>query len=140
MNANPATEKQIAYIAILREQNGEKTGFLFGDVAVYERMAAKNRLPDKIYGGDIIIGIGSRIIIPAEGSITPADVMEMKKAFDAHITQYTPETVDEASALIDLLNSRYPSNTIELIVNWLKQHYTVTETVSGTTTSYTVSK
>jgi hypothetical protein len=128
MNTNPVTQKQIDYINILKQQDA-KTGFLYGTVATYERMETRGRLPDAIYGDDIIIGdfsINDRVIIPTSGSLTPADVMEMKKSFDNYIANYTPETTLDASMVIDILKGTSTSSTVKFIFDWLKQNYTVT--------------
>jgi hypothetical protein len=128
MNTNPVTQKQLDFINTLKQQDA-KTGFLYGTVATYERMETRGRLPDAIYGDDIVIGdfsINDRIIIPAGGSLTPADVMEMKKSFDNYIVNYIPETTTDASIVIDILKGNKSSNTVKFIFDWLKQNYTIT--------------
>jgi len=129
MTTNPVTQKQLDFINTLKSQNSD-TKFLSGIVSTYNRINNRQgRLPIAV-SEDIIIGdfsINDRIVIPANGSLTPSDVIEMKNNFDSYIASYVPETTADASAVIDILkNGLQIEATVKFAFNWLKQNYTVT--------------
>ena len=129
MNTNPVTEKQVDFINTLKQQSDGKTNFLSGVVSTYNRINQRQGYLPETIAEDIQIGdlsINERVIIPERGSLTPADVIEMKKSFDTYITQYVPETTTNASTVIDILKGNKYSATVKFIFTWLSQNYTIT--------------
>lgn len=129
ITTNPVTEKQSDFINTLKQQSDGKTNFLSGVVLTYNRISQRRGYLPETIAEDIRIGdlsINERIVIPERGSLTPADVIEMKKSFDAYITQYVPETTTTASTIIDILKGNEHPATTKFIFTWLSQNYTIT--------------
>jgi len=124
MNTNSATEKQLDYIDILRKQS-DGQHLLLACLRTYSRMQERGRLPSELNIDEMIY---RHVIIPAHGPVTPSDLFEMEKNFDAYVAQYTPETIDDASALIDVYKGINVFGTPnKLVMDWLTKNYVVTE-------------
>lgn len=143
MNTNPATQKQIDFINTLKQQNDGKTSFLSGIVGTYERINQRQgHLPEKIAGGNIHLFFvnNKSVSIPKNGELTPADVIEMKNAFDAYIANYTPETTTDASIVINILKGNRNWAENEWIFEWIKNNYSVTAIVDGQRTTHMIGR
>ncbi len=150
-NERPVSQKQLDYIAILKEKCGGETPFLYGEIAMYKRMEQKGKLPDGIYGDFIDFGsmnLHERMRIdPDRTQLTPKDLMEMKQRFDEFIMSYEPKTTKEASFIIDILKGGLlPEPTNCFIYDWVRQHYNIEDelrtegSMAGVTIHHIVSK